>query len=101
MEYTPVTAADFAAIDDLPDWELLDGGVIRATFGMPTFPAGASLISAISGLAEHAVHHPDLELRYPGKVQVDLTTHDAGGLTTLDTDLARQITRTAQAMGAE
>ncbi len=100
MEYTLVTADDFAAIDDLPDWELLDGGVIRAMFAMPTFPAGASLISAISGLAEHAVHHPDLELRYPGKVQVDLTTHDAGGLTTLDTDLARQITRTAREMGA-
>lgn len=100
MEYTPVTADDFAAIDDLPDWELLDGGVIRATFAMPTFPAGASLISAISGMAEHAAHHPDLTLNYPGKVGVELTTHDAGGLTTLDTDLARQITRVAKEMGA-
>ena len=100
MEYTTVTADDIAAIDDLTAWQLVDDTVIRATFAMPTFPAGAALISAIAGMAEHAAHHPDLELRYPGTVQVDLTTHATGGLTTLDTDLARVIGRVAADMGA-
>ena len=44
----------------------------------------------IGFLAEAADHHPDLDVRWR-KVRVALTTHDSGGLTANDVDLARQI----------
>ena len=46
----------------------------------------------IGFFAESADHHPDLDIRWR-KVRVALTTHDAGGLTQLDVDLAAQITQ--------
>ncbi len=46
--------------------------------------------NAIGHLAEAAWHHPDLEVRF-GSVTVRLQTHDAGGITGKDLDLARQI----------
>jgi 4a-hydroxytetrahydrobiopterin dehydratase len=46
------------------------------------------------------VHHPDVELRYPGRVHVLLTTHATGGLTTLDVDVARAISAAAALAGA-
>jgi 4a-hydroxytetrahydrobiopterin dehydratase len=46
-------------------------------------------------LAEAADHHPDLDVRWR-KVRVALTTHDSGGLTDKDAELARQIAGVAQ-----
>jgi 4a-hydroxytetrahydrobiopterin dehydratase len=42
--------------------------------------------------AESAGHHPDIEISY-NKVKILLTTHDAGGLTQKDFDLARVISQ--------
>jgi len=42
--------------------------------------------------AEQAWHHPDIDIRW-NKVTLALTTHDAGGLTQKDFDLARQFDR--------
>ena len=44
-------------------------------------------MSAIGEIAEDAFHHPEIILRY-AEVEVQLTTHDAGGITENDTDLA-------------
>ena len=54
--------------------------------------AGLLFINRIAGLAEANGHHPDLLLTYPA-VTVNLITHDAGGLTIKDFDLAAQIDR--------
>jgi 4a-hydroxytetrahydrobiopterin dehydratase len=99
MEYTTVAADEFAVIEGLDDWRYLLGAV-HATFAAPTFPAGAELVTAIAAAAERAAHHPDLELRYPGRVHVALTTHAAGGVTTLDVELAREISTLATSVGA-
>jgi 4a-hydroxytetrahydrobiopterin dehydratase len=44
----------------------------------------------VGELAERAGHHPDIDIRY-NTVKLTLSTHDAGGLTTKDFDLARAI----------
>jgi len=99
MQYTSVTADEFATLDGLADWRYVLGA-IRADFVAPSFPAAADLVVAITGAAERLVHHPDLDLRYPGRVRVLLTTHATGGLTTLDVELAREISGLAAAAGA-
>jgi 4a-hydroxytetrahydrobiopterin dehydratase len=99
MEYTVVSNEEFAALEGLDDWSY-DDGVISASYELGSFAAGALLVGAIAGAAEAAVHHPDLTLDYPGRVGIRLTTHGAGDLTTLDTDLAAVITRIATALGA-
>lgn len=90
MEYVAVTPEEFAAIDGLTDWRFALGA-IHADFRAGSFPAAADLVAAIVAAAELAVHHPDIDVRYPDRVRVLLTTHAAGGLTTHDIDLAREI----------
>ena len=46
-------------------------------------------VDAVALLAEQAWHHPDIDIRW-NKVTLTLTTHDAGGLTEKDFDLARK-----------
>jgi 4a-hydroxytetrahydrobiopterin dehydratase len=44
----------------------------------------------VGDLAEEAGHHPDIEIHY-NRVRLNLVTHDAGGLTAKDFDLATRI----------
>jgi 4a-hydroxytetrahydrobiopterin dehydratase len=96
MEYTSVTSDEFAELTGLDDWRFALGA-IHGAFGAGSFPAAAALTSAIAAAAESAQHHPDIDIRYPGTVRVAITTHAVGGLTTLDVDLAREISRLASA----
>jgi 4a-hydroxytetrahydrobiopterin dehydratase len=99
MEYTDVTPEEFGELDGLDDWRVvLDS--IQATFTAPDYLAAAELVRTIAEIAEAHVHHPDVELRYPGRVRVTLTTHATGGLTTLDVDVARAISAAASATAA-
>ena len=99
MEYTTVTADDLAALEGLDDWRYLLGA-IHATFAAGSYPAAAQLVVAFTEAAERAVHHPDIDVRYPGRVHVVLTTHATGGVTTLDVDVAREYSAIAAAAGA-
>lgn len=100
MEYTEVTAEEFHQLDGLDDWRyVLDA--IHATFRSPTYLAAAELTTTIAEIAEAAQHHPDIDVRYPGRVHVMLTTHATGGLTTLDVEVARAISAAAASAGAE
>jgi 4a-hydroxytetrahydrobiopterin dehydratase len=49
-----------------------------------------AFVNQVGALAEAANHHPDVDIRY-SKVTLVLTTHDAGGLTANDFDLAEKI----------
>lgn len=73
----------------LPGWER-EGDEIVKTFELPSFPEAIEFVTRIADRAEAADHHPDLDIRYR-KVRVALSTHDAGGLTDLDFDLATEI----------
>jgi len=99
MDYTQVTPPEFAALTDLDEWRYVLGG-IHAHFRAGSFAAAAALATAVATAADAAEHHPDLEIRYPDRVRVFLTTHATGGLTTLDVELARTISSLAEAMGA-
>ena len=99
MDYTLVTADEFATLEGLADWRYVLG-VIRADFVATSFPAAAALVVSITDAAERAVHHPDIDVRYPGRVRVSLTTHATGALTMHDGELARDISGLAAASGA-
>jgi 4a-hydroxytetrahydrobiopterin dehydratase len=81
---------------DLPGWRVLHDRV-HATFRTGSFATGAEFITRITELAEAANHHPDVDLRYPA-VHISLISHDVGGLTARDVNLARQISALAEEM---
>ncbi len=99
MEYTSLTPAEFAALDGLDDWRFVLNA-LHANFRAGSFGAAAALAVEIAAAADRLVHHPDIKIRYPDRVHVALTTHATGGLTTLDTDLARVISAAAVSAGA-
>ena len=77
----------------LPEWNR-DGLFLRRTIAAESFADAISLIVRIGFLAEAADHHPDIDLRWRN-VSVTLTTHDAGGISVLDLDLAKLIDHAA------
>lgn len=66
------------------------GDEIVKHYELATFAAAIAFVVRVGFLAEAANHHPDLDVRWR-TVRVALTTHDAGGLTQRDLDLAAQI----------
>ncbi|MEN0128619.1 MAG: VOC family protein [Brevundimonas sp.] len=80
-------------------WRVLLGA-LRATFTGPDFASGAAFVARIAELADAANHHPDVLLRW-GQVSVTTSSHDVGGLTQRDIDLARAITLVADELGLE
>jgi 4a-hydroxytetrahydrobiopterin dehydratase len=78
-----------AGLARLPGWAR-EGDEIVKTFDCGTFPAAIAFVVRIGFFAERVDHHPDLDVRWKN-VRVALTTHDAGGLTNKDLDLAREI----------
>ena len=78
-------------LDRLDGWALA-GDVITAVKKFAGFPEAIAFVSKLVEPAEAAGHHPDIAISY-NKVIISLTTHDAGGLTQKDFDLAAQISR--------
>lgn len=83
---------------DLADWRIMHF-TLQARFKTGGFVAGLKLVNEIGEAAEAMNHHPDLDLRYP-TVHVRLSSHDVGGITQRDLDLARQISEMAARLGA-
>jgi 4a-hydroxytetrahydrobiopterin dehydratase len=55
-----------------------------------SFPEAIAFVDALAHEAEERDHHPDISVRYT-LVRLELSTHDVGGLTSLDLDLAAAI----------
>ena len=70
----------------VPDWVIESGELVR-TFLFKDFRASLAFVNKVGDLAEVAGHHPDIDIRY-NKVRLALVTHDAGGITPKDFDLA-------------
>ncbi|GGL31450.1 4a-hydroxytetrahydrobiopterin dehydratase [Phycicoccus endophyticus] len=83
---------------ELPGWSRA-GSAIVATVEAPDFPAAVRLVVAVAEDAEQMNHHPDIDIRWRTTRWL-LTTHDAGGLTQLDIELAHRISQAARAEGA-
>ncbi len=73
----------------LPQWSR-KGGSITRTFKFAGFPDAVAFVQRLVAPAEAMQHHPDVDLRY-NTVIVTLSTHDQGGLTAFDFDLAAEI----------
>ena len=67
-----------------------EGDEIRKSFERASFPEAIAFVVAVGFIAEAANHHPDIDIRWR-TVNLALTTHDAGGLSNLDFDLAAEI----------
>jgi 4a-hydroxytetrahydrobiopterin dehydratase len=84
---TRLTAADVAArLPALPGWTL-EAGKLHKAFAFKDFVEAWSFMSAVALVAEAMGHHPEWSNVW-NRVTVDLTTHDAGGVSSLDFDLA-------------
>jgi len=75
----------------LPAWQVQSGELVR-TFTWTDFKAALAFVNRVGLLAEAAGHHPDIDIRY-NRVRLALVSHDAGGLTAKDFDLAAEINR--------
>lgn len=82
-------AAIEAALARLDGWRR-DGESIRRDFEFTDFVTALGFIVQVGALAERADHHPELTNVY-NKVTIALSTHDAGGVTAMDTALAGEI----------
>ena len=78
-----------AALASLPGWGRINNE-IEKTFACASFADAIAFVVRIGFLAEAANHHPDIDVRWRN-VRVALTTHDAGGLTAKDIELAGAI----------
>jgi 4a-hydroxytetrahydrobiopterin dehydratase len=74
---------------ELPRWSFTNGHIERV-FKTAGWKASLMAVNAVGHLAEAAWHHPDLAVSY-ASVTVRLMTHDAGGITDKDFELARKI----------
>lgn len=73
----------------VPDWQQVDTTLVRQ-FTFANFIDALAFINKVGVFAEELQHHPDIENSY-NVVTLKLTTHDAGGLTEKDFELAKQI----------
>ncbi|WP_158854151.1 4a-hydroxytetrahydrobiopterin dehydratase [Halorhabdus sp. CUG00001] len=71
------------------DWQR-DGDEIVRTYEFDAYLDGIGFASAAGGLAQEAFHHPEIRIGWR-EVEIRLTTHDAGGITEADLDLAARL----------
>ena len=77
------------ALGGLPGWSRR-GDTLTKTSTQRSFAETITLVNRIAEEAERMNHHPDLDIRYT-KLTCTLSTHDAGGITQRDLDLAAAI----------
>jgi 4a-hydroxytetrahydrobiopterin dehydratase len=87
LSESEVTAA--LADDDGPRWHLIGGKLVK-TVDCAGFVGSLEFVGEVGRLAEEANHHPDIDIRY-NQVTLALITHDAGGITQFDLELAKAI----------
>ena len=78
-----------ARLEALPGWTL-EGGKLHKTFVFSDFAEAWGFMNAVALVAETMGHHPEWSNVW-NRVTVDLTTHDAGGLSALDFGLAARM----------
>ena len=77
-------------LKQLPDWKLNSSGELERNFTLGGFPQSLLFVNAVGLLAESKNHHPDILIQW-NKVRLALTSHDAGGLSSKDFELAKMI----------
>jgi 4a-hydroxytetrahydrobiopterin dehydratase len=79
-----------AAMPALGAWGSREGRFLERSFVFEDAVTAMGFVVRVAMRAEVMGHHPEMHIVY-GNVDINLTTHDAGGVTSLDFALARQI----------
>src|SRR5689334_3768067 len=82
------------ALGGLAGWSRR-GDTLVKTYTFPRFGEGIAFVGRVAKVADEMDHHPDIDIRYT-KVTMSLSTHDAGGITHSDLELAQKIETTAR-----
>lgn len=82
-------AQDLLEKNNLSDWSL-KGKEIEKVYVFNDFNEAMIFVNKIAEIAENIQHHPDIRIVW-NKVTLNISTHDAGGLTEKDIDLAKRI----------
>jgi 4a-hydroxytetrahydrobiopterin dehydratase len=77
------------ALGGLAGWSRRGDALVK-TFTFTRFGDGIGFVGRVAIVADEMDHHPDIDIRYT-KVTMSLSTHDAGGITRNDLDLAQKI----------
>lgn len=83
------TSAVKAWIADRDGWKLKSKTIIK-TFKFDSFRNSIVFVNRVATLADDQDHHPDIDVRYD-QVTISLSTHDAGGITDKDLELAKAV----------
>jgi 4a-hydroxytetrahydrobiopterin dehydratase len=78
-----------AALKKCPEWDYEKKSITR-TVEFEEFMDAIDFVNDLAEIAEEAQHHPDITIKHT-KVTLKLTTHDAGGVTDLDVELAQRV----------
>ena len=90
MAAVPLTPAEIDQLEQqLPGWSLVDGKLHRELV-FSDFNAAFGFMTRVALIAEAMGHHPEWRNVW-NRVVIDLTTHDTGGLSNLDQQLAQRI----------
>jgi 4a-hydroxytetrahydrobiopterin dehydratase len=79
-----------ASLRDLPGWSR-DGDSLTRTFRRRDWRDAINLVNAVADEAERREHHPDVSITGYRNVTFRLTSHDSGGITSRDVNLARRV----------
>jgi 4a-hydroxytetrahydrobiopterin dehydratase len=92
----PFIMSDLLEEDDLqsalkkcPEWEYEKKAIIRVV-EFEEFNDAIDFVNGVAEIVEEAQHHPEINIRHT-RVLLKLTTHDAGGVTDADIELAQRI----------
>ncbi len=90
----PLPDADVdKALASLPYWTR-NGSLIERTFQFDDFSNSMKFVNHVAEIAEQANHHPDITINF-NKVKLSLTSHDSGGITQRDLNLASKVSKLA------
>ena len=81
------------ALGTLPGWTR-KGDALHKTYSFARFADGIRFVQQVADVADQMNHHPDIDIRYT-KIAFSLSTHDAGGITQRDLELAGAIEKAA------
>ncbi len=74
-----------------PLWLFAEGKLVRE-WRFTDFAEAMTFVNRVASVAEEIGHHPDIDIRY-NRVRLGLVTHDAGGITKRDADMAKRFSR--------
>ena len=78
-------------LQEYPGWRLQEGKLVHEWVFID-FMTAMNFVNQVAALAEEACHHPDIDVRY-NRVLLGLISHDAGGITERDAEMAGRISK--------